>query len=299
MDNKFDITFPFEHNLINDLNTYIKLIELYHLLDSEHQKSILLDFAQVNFLSANLLAVLGCCVENTIVQRGHRVAINKIHPKIKDVMRRNGFNKYFAWDDLEDIYHSTMDYASFKATTNNLVFFERYLLLNIFSRKELPIMDSSYKNCIIDNFLEMFNNVIDHAESPYVYVCGQYFPKSSNLSFSIVDQGKTIKRNVMEYLSENADSPPDNTLKWAILPGNSTKMEYAPGGLGFSTLLEFLKQNRGSFILISDNEVYEIQSGKERFKKLSLAFPGTIVTITINLKDEHFYLLNNDNLITF
>lgn len=103
----------------------------------------------------------------------------------------------------------------------------------------------------------------------------------------------------MEYLSENADSPPDNTLKWAILPGNSTKMEYAPGGLGFSTLLEFLKQNRGSFILISDNEVYEIQSGKERFKKLSLAFPGTIVTITINLKDEHFYLLNNDNLITF
>lgn len=120
MNNKFDIIFLFDHNLNNDLNTYIKLIELYHLLDSEDQKSILLDFAQVNFLSANLLAVLGCCVENTIVQRGHRVAINEIHPKIKDVMRRNGFNKYFAWDDLEDKYHSTMDYATFKATTDNI-----------------------------------------------------------------------------------------------------------------------------------------------------------------------------------
>lgn len=38
-------------------------------------------------------------------------------------------------------------------------------------------MNSVYKNSIIDNFLEMFNNVIDHANSSYVYVCGQFFRK--------------------------------------------------------------------------------------------------------------------------
>ena len=63
-------------------------------------------------------------------------------------MQKNGFNRYFTWDNLDDIYHNT-----------------------------LPIMNSVYKNSIIDNFLEMFNNVIDHANSSYVYVCGQFFRK--------------------------------------------------------------------------------------------------------------------------
>ena len=82
-------------------------------------------------------------------------------------MQKNGFNRYFTWDNLDDIYHNT----------EHLGDFERYLLLNVFSRNNLPIMNSVYKNSIIDNFLEMFNNVIDHANSSYVYVCGQFFRK--------------------------------------------------------------------------------------------------------------------------
>lgn len=231
----------------------------------------------------------------------HKGTNRNIHPKIKDVMRRNGFNKYFMWDDLDDYYHNSMEYASFEATTDNLTDFERYLLLNVFSRNNLPVMNSAYKNNIIDNLLEIFNNVIDHAESRYAYVCGQYFPQNANLSFSVVDLGKTINQNVVEYLKKMKTEIPDNTLKWAVLPGNSTKTESAPGGLGLSTLLNFLKQNRGIFTLISDNEVYEIRPGREKFDKITTVFPGTIVTITINLKDSNFYLLDdrNNNLIIF
>lgn len=298
MSEDFEIIFSFEKNLNNDIQSYEKLIELYHLLNSETGKTVLLDFTKVNFLSANLLAVLGCCVDNII--KKHRIVIKNLNPKIKEVMRKNKFNKYFTWDDLNDTYHSTMDYAIFEATTEHLVDFERYLLLNVFSRENLPIMSSGYQNSIIDNLLEIFNNVIDHAESSYVYVCGQYFPGNSNLSFTIVDLGKTIFDNVKEYLFKYNNEVPQNTLEWAIIPGNSTKTEYAPGGLGFSTLLDFLKLNRGCFILISHNELYEIRPGKERFIKLSSSFPGTIVTITINLLDEQYYLLDKDNdLIIF
>ncbi|MCI8972215.1 MAG: hypothetical protein HFH79_01285 [Lachnospiraceae bacterium] len=293
--------FTFENNLINDKNTYAKLIALYHILNSSHHEEIILDFSKVTFLSANLLAVLGCCVDNTMFKRNHKIALRGLNPKIKTIMQKNGFNKYFTWEHLNDALHHTMSYEIFQSTTEHLVDFERYLVLNIFSRYNLPAMNTAYKNCIIDNLLEMFNNVIDHANSEYVYVCGQYFPQNLNLCFSIVDLGKTIHENVSTYLKNKTLAFPDNSLEWAILPGNSTKTSEAPGGLGFSTLLSFLKLNNGYFTLISDKELYELQPEQESFSSLASPFPGTIVTITINLTDNQLYIFdeNNNNLIVF
>jgi len=230
----------------------------------------LLDFKGVNFFSANLLALFGCCVDNAITVSRNHLAVTNIHPKIKEVMQKNGFNRYFTWEKLKDNNHSTMDYAIFGANTTSLELFERYLIINVFSRQEMPSMNTHFKDRIVDAFLEIFNNVIDHADCRSVYVCGQYFPKSSTLSFSIVDIG-------------------------------STKADTAPGGLGFSILIDFLKLNNGSFILISDDEIYEIYKKKERFNKISPRFPGTIVTITINLKDDHLYYYDNNqnNVIVF
>lgn len=299
MHEKHEIIFSFERNLNNDEYTYTRLIQLYHTLDSHRQKRIVLDFSNVTFLSANLLAVLGCCVENTMTKRNHKIALRNLHPKIKAVMQKNGFNRYFTWDYLNDIHHSTMSYDIFESTTEHLVDFERYLLLNVFSHYNLPTMNDAYKNSIIDNLLEMFNNVIDHADSSHVYVCGQFFPKSMNLCFSIVDIGRTINENVTSYLKNNATVFPNNSLEWAIIPGNSTKALEAPGGLGFSTLLNFLKLNNGSFTLISGIEIYELQAQKERFDILTLPFPGTIVTITINLKDKQLYFLDENDRIIF
>ena len=104
------------------------------------------------------------------------------------------------------------------------------------------------------------------------------------------------------YMTENNMKKPDNSLQWAILPGHSTKTEQAPGGLGFSTLLYFLKKNRGEFILISGNEAYELnKNNKDRFNRIEKFFPGTIVTVTINLKDEQAYLYDEatNNVIIF
>ena len=293
--------FKFERNLMNDKNSYEKLIALYHILNSSDHEKIILDFSNVTFLSANLLAVLGCCVDNTMLKRNHKIALRGLNSKIKAIMQKNGFNKYFTWEHLEDALHHTMSYEIFQSTTEHLVDFERYLVINIFSRDNMPAMNTAYKNCIIDNLLEMFNNVIDHANSDHVYVCGQYFPKNLNLCFSIVDLGRTIYENETAYFKNKTIDFPDNSLAWAILPGNSTKTSEAPGGLGFSTLLSFLKLNNGYFTLISDKELYDLRSGKEYFYSLASSFPGTIVTITINLTDNQMYIFdeNKNNFIVF
>lgn len=301
MQEKYEKIFKFERNLMNDKISYEKLIALYHILNSSDHEKIILDFSNVTFLSANLLAVLGCCVDNTMLKRNHKIALRGLNSKIKTIMQKNGFNKYFTWEHLEDALHHTMSYEIFQSTTEHLVDFERYLVINIFSRDNMPAMNTAYKNCIIDNLLEMFNNVIDHANSDHVYVCGQYFPKNLNLCFSIVDLGRTIYENVTAYFKNKTIDFPDNSLAWAILPGNSTKTSEAPGGLGFSTLLSFLKLNNGYFTLISDKELYDLRSGKEYFYSLASSFPGTIVTITINLTDNQMYIFdeNKNNFIVF
>ena len=157
MTEQHEIIFSFEKNLNNNIDTYSKLIELYHTLNALEQQKVILDLSNITFLSANLLALLGCCVDSTMTKRNHKIALRNLHPKIKAVMQKNGFNRYFTWDNLDDKYHNTMNYDIFESTTEHLVDFERYLLLNVFSHNNLPIMNSAYKNSIIDNFLEMFN----------------------------------------------------------------------------------------------------------------------------------------------
>ena len=298
---EFDHTYTFQRNIQNDKKSYESLVELYNIINTTDSRSILLDFSKVSFLSANLLALLGACVDNETAKTKERIAICNLEKKIKAVMQKNGFHRYFKWEHIKDTYNTTVDYKVFFANTQQLVDFEKYLQINIFSRNELPLMNERFKTEIIDNFLEMFNNVIDHAHSDRVYVCGQFFHRSSNLAFTIVDIGKTINENVTNYFQMHAKEFDENSLEWAIKLGNSTKGGSEPGGLGFGMLLKFLKLNKGKFELLSKNEFYSLNQNRERFSYLDNSFPGTIVTITINLADDSIYMLDEakQNMIIF
>ncbi len=297
MDTKdYDMIFVYTQNWNNDRITYNNLINLHHQLYINSNKKILINLEKVQFISANLLAILGCILDSAIIYKKHSIIFANIHPKVKVVMQKNGFNKYLRWEGLEDIYHSSIEYKIFDATTERLEEFEKFILMNVFARPELPYMTTTVRDRIIDNILEMFNNVIDHSFSEKVYVCGQYFHKSKSLVFSIVDFGKTVKENVNDFLADDKLQF-KTALEWAIIPGNSTKSQSAPGGLGLSILLDFINLNQGCFTLISDNECFEVNNNGERFIELDNKFHGTIVTITINLKDDFAYILNSNEEI--
>ena len=289
----YDIIIQYEKNWYNDIITYNQLIELYNTLNDVNEKRILLDFKNVEFIAANIFAIFGGILESVVFKRKHTLSISNIHPKVKNVMQMNGLRKFFKWEKVNDVFNSTIEYRAFEATTENLEEFEKYIVLNVFTLHKMPSMSDRVRETMIDNFLEMFNNVIDHSNSEKVFVCGQYFHKKGNLVLTIVDFGKTIRENVYEFLN-NKDLP-INTLKWAIIPGNSTKVTSAPGGLGFSLILDFIKLNKGAFTLISDEECYEIKNdGKNRFTTIPQNFHGTIVTIVFNLRDDFSYILSEE-----
>lgn len=290
------IQFDVPKALQNDIPSYEFLIKLHNKLSMCSDKHIVLNMKNTQFVAANLLSLFGCILHDLYNKNKHNFTISNLNGKIKNVMQRNGFSKLFNWDRISDPNNTTIEYRKFSATTENLEEFEKYTLLNIMNRNDMPTMSPLVKDRIVDNILEIFNNVIDHAETPDVFVCGQYFVSRKKLVITITDLGKTIKKNVSEYLNRSID----HSLKWAIISGNSTKSQDAPGGLGISMLLDFLKLNKGCFTLISANEYLEINQKGERTKFIQSNFPGTIVSITFNMSDDFSYILkreNNDTIV--
>lgn len=294
MDKIFE--FAFENDLYDCKKTYEEFICLYNTLACGSNIFFKINMKKVKFISANLFSIFGCILDKAILENKHKIEIINISKNIRNLMQRNGFNKFLPWNDMEDFYHNCIPYISFKATTEQLEQFEKYLLINVFDRPNMPIMSDKVKDSIIDNILEMFNNVIDHANCEYAYVCGQYFVKKNELTLTIVDLGQTIKDNVNRYMEQQKESKPRNCLEWAMKSGNSTKSEDAPGGLGFNILLEFLKKNKGRFSLVSSSECFATSPKGSKFYKLDDEFKGTIVTITFNLNDDFLYLLG-ENII--
>lgn len=300
MELEYSNVFCFRGNLNNNKETYEQIGKLYNFLVSCKTQKVVLDFSKVSFIAANLFAVLGACLDYSINKNCHKIFVKGLNNTIKQLIARNGFNRYFRIESIDDNYRNSIRYEIFQANTEQLTDFERYLILYVFDHKEMPAMSDSYRNLIIDNFLEIFNNVIDHAEAESVYVCGQFFHKKKILDISIVDIGLSFDQKINKYFKDKGLKSPEKCIEWAIMSGNSTKTE-TPGGLGLTVLMEFLRYNAGSFTIVSGREFYCYDKEKAITQDISQFFPGTIVTIRIDLSDEKLYLYNerNDETIFF
>lgn len=295
-----DFIYTFKSNLNNDKNTYEQMTLLYKILFDRSNQRIIIDFKNVQFVSANLFAVLGACFDKNVNENKNRIEFINVSSSILSLMTRNTFSTHFNINSQKDKYNSCIEYHSFLAKTEQLEEFEKYLIFYIFDHKEIPTMTPEYKNIILDNFLEIFNNVIDHTNAEMVYVCGQYFRRMNKLDFSIVDMGQTFTQKIHLYFSKQNKLSPEKYIEWALGAGNSTK-EDEPGGLGLTFLLDFLQHNGGSFTIVSHNELYEHNSKGTRTVYLDNCFPGTIVTISVNLNDNKLYIYDskNDETIIF
>ncbi|MCI5620530.1 MAG: FAM114 family protein [Lachnospiraceae bacterium] len=288
-------TLTIKRDIDNGLKAKNLLARLSEILSSAKENEISISFEEVSFIAANQLAVLGALFDEFCGASGKQIYINDLSPRLKMVMQKNGFGQRIGLEPIMDRFHTTIPYREFQ--TNESDEFEKYLILNIFQRNDIPMMSDAAKNTIIDNILEVFNNVKEHTTSKSVYACGQFFPKSKKMYFSIVDVGETIKENVVNYFElMKKDLETSNYIEWAMKEGNSTRNNDSPGGLGFSMLSRFIELNKGELSIVSDNECYEFKVNKYRTSQMSYRFMGTIVTVAINMRDTFSYLSVNNNI---
>lgn len=285
-------------NLHTSFSSHNELAHLFSDIQNFHGKQLILEFGNTTFLSANQFAVLGCILSH-FKKRNYETEIVFLHVpvKLQSVMRVNGFGKHFNFEPLPDIHNTAIPYKIFDVS--QIDEFEKYILMEIFNRNDLPQMSTLVREQIIDNILEIFNNVKEHTNSNKLYTCGQFFPSKALLYFTITDSGETIPYNVSSFLKERQIQITSSTLEWAMQSGNSTRRSDSPGGLGLYLLSDFINLNEGELYIVSGNETFEQTKKGARYKYLDYNFTGTIVTMAFNLNDKASYYLSTEESSDF
>lgn len=285
----------FPRSIKSNYEGYCQIINLLHpFLYSDECCDVIFDFSNLNWYDANLLPIIGACIETKI--KTHKLKFKKHIPKkIKTLWGKNGFGRYFNIDERSDTYNSTIAYSIFDANEGKN--FGNYVDTKLLSNPELPAMSQGLRKQISLNIQEIFGNAPMHGHCNTVLSCGQHYYTQKKLLFTIVNLGLTIQENVVEYFSTFlGEKPPLHTISWAVIEDNSTKpmLNGKSGGKGLAYLHEFIQKNQGKLQICSGNEYWEANTDGETKELLPSNFPGTIVTIEINLNDTNSYMLTSE-----
>jgi hypothetical protein len=281
--------FSFPKRVTSDYDGYSCFIELYQLIKKMLFDDITIDFDKTEWFDANLLAILGSIL-NKAQNDLNTIRIINLKPKVLKIFSKNHFLSNFGGEKIEDYYGTTIKYKRFKATDEKL--FKVYLDNELLSKKELPKMTIALRKKVNESIFEIFNNAIIHGASKDIFSCGQYYPANSKLDFTIVDLGKTIKGNVNKYLGKKLSG--SETIEWAILEGNTTKVGDIPGGLGLSLIRSFLKLNFGKIQILSADGYWYQERDQTRSLLFVQRFDGTMVNLEFNIADQNEYCLSNE-----
>ncbi len=263
-------------------------IDLYEKAKNLYVDKLILDFSTVKWFDANLLAILGAVI-NILQDELVHVEFVNINSQLHKLFERNHFLSNFGGTKIPDEYESTIKYRKFSAYEDKV--FTSYLVDELFSKSSMPKMSDKLKDEITLSLLEVYNNAVYHGKCESVYTCGQYFPVKKTLDFTIVDIGRTIKKNVSEFLKEEKSG--EEAIKWAITLGNTTKTGPIPGGNGLKLITDFITVNKGNFQIVSNDGYFEHNNGVIIPSSYELPFPGTIVNFEFKT-DASFYCFKSE-----
>lgn len=284
-----------QNKVCSDFKGYSFLIELHNSLKDIKFETIILNFSDTTWFEANLCAVLGAIITD-IQNNINNVKLINLQPNIEDIFSRNHFLASFGGSKIPDYKDTTIKYRKNKLNEEKLI--KEFLNSELLHKESFPKLSSAAQKEVIRSIFEIYSNAIIHGDCKHVYSCGQLYPtkKPPRIDFTIVDLGRTIQRNVREFLNE--DKSGKDAIRWALEGTNTTKPkdEKIPGGLGFKIIKDFVKLNKGKIQIVSSNGYWEYTHGEEVFNDLIQKFQGTVVNIEFNLNDDSFYFLKNENV---
>lgn len=294
--NKDVISAKVSRKINNDYFTYNMMNENFYLIDNNPDKVLCFDFSKTSFLQGNMVVYLDLLKRYHFQKNGISRLID-YPPHIKELLERNGYIEKEI--ECEDNRKTTITFSRHYFYQTNIDNFCNYIINEMIEHYRMNFVYESLKDKILESALELFNNVIQHTSAEFLSTCGQFFPNTKKLIFSIGNLGETFYNKISSKMNIGNEC---DCIDWALGFSNSTKSE--SGGLGLYTLNEFLKLNNGQIQIISGKAFYtkhfKYVDGKEievvKKSTLDYNFPGTIVTLVIDLKQQLVY---EDSLFKF
>ncbi len=274
---------------LTDINTsfscYNQFANLYKELKDVYFDTINIKLEK--WFGANMSAALGGVLDKLDFTAS--INVSSKNEAILSILKKNGFLANYGYEKNPDVNNTTIQYLKLRASDSR--YFNSYVMNELLSRSDLPKMSDSLKKKIAESIYEIFVNAQIHSKSDYIYTCGQFFPHKEKIEFTIVDMGIGFKKHINDSFNFSLSSV--QTIKWALINGNTTKKD-VPGGIGLSLLTEFIKLNRGKFQIISDDGFYEVGE-TENSGFLDSPFPGTIVNMEFRTDDTNSYRLSSES----
>lgn len=274
------------NKIINTADGYATLVDFYN-----DCKNCMFDQINVSingFVDANMASPLGAVLDKL------REELNTINLSIPDnraqtILQKNTFLCNYGYGRIEDSNNTTLPYTRYKITDS--LWFIKYVDKWLLDRGEMPTLSTGLKREILKGIGEIFANSTIHAESEFIYVCGQFFPNKHLLYLTITDIGNGIRNTVNK--AKNSKMGSVEAIRWAMVDGNTTK-EDTPGGYGFDILKKLILKNNGIMQIISNDGFYQLEASGEKANLLNNAFPGTVVSLQFRTDDNHSYCLRGE-----
>jgi len=284
-------TFRFPDRINSNFEGYNAFLNLWEFGNDKMFESIIIDFQENIWFEANLSACLGAVISK-FEESYNDVQFINMNYSLNNILSKNGFLLNFGGQTVLDLYNTTVSYKKYKVTEEKLI--KSYLDEKLLQKDEFPTLSNLLRKKIGESIFEIFSNADIHGGCTHVYSCGQYFPNKTppKLDFTIVDLGKTIKRNVSDFTEQPIKGV--DAIKWAISEGNTTKKGNHPGGLGLKIINEFIRLNKGKMQIVSADGYWEIANNLEFSSSFEFNFPGTIINLEFKLDDSNKYHLNTE-----
>lgn len=286
---KSTIILTFPKSITNSYEGFKFLVWLHDAFKDIEDINLEIDFSKLYWFDSNLCSVLGAIFYD-IIDRQNKIKSNRPFKHVNKIFERNNFFYNFGLAPKHDYDRSAVRYEFYTGSNGLSVqeYLDKYFAPKI---ESLKLLDD-FQNLLFSCIDEIYQNARTHANSKCITVCGQQFPKSKKSILTITDLGNTIYDNV----SKVKNLSPEECILWATQRGTTTKPSYSNGGLGLYTLKNFIKTNQGKLHIVSGAGYYSLISGKETSKNFEASFDGTIVTIEINLNDNHLYFPCDNDL---
>ena len=149
-------------------------------------------------------------------------------------------------------------------------------------------------------FLELMNNVADHANSDVGgYVMAQYYPTNKKVQFVVADRGVAFLDNMK--LNFNDVSNEKEAIFKALKKGITSTRQKMYGqeknaGYGLYAMFKILKTTKGRFVIISNDTLVRYDNGEFEIKTLSNPWKGVVVCFEFfeaNINNDMDYFKRN------